>query len=399
MPIVRAPLRGGGALSRVLLVAAPFAAHLVPLVAIGRELAARGHAVAWVTHSSLRHLLPPAATLFDTPADADARAITARGRERPPRFGAAEVTWFYDEILRPLARAMAADVDAAVRAFAPDVIVADQHALAGAFAARRHGVRWATSAATGIAQLDPADEHPALRRWLAAWHAEEEAAAGLPRSEHADLSPSLVLLYTSRYLAGTAAPPPAFRFVGPPLARRIENDDFPWPALRPCPRVLVSLGSVVAGSAHRFFAALCAALRDVDLQVLVSAPPGVLADAPANFVVRPWLPQLALFPHVQAVLTHGGSTALDALAFDLPQVVAPVWTDNFITAGKLVASGAAVRVRYGRASAHDLHEAVQAVLHDERYRAQARVAGASLRDAGGTAAAADHVVALAQAPR
>ncbi len=386
-------------MSRILLVAAPFAAHLVPLVAIGRELAARGHAVAWVTHSSLRHLLPEGATLYDTPPDAAARAITARGRERPPRFGAAEVAWFYDEIVRPLVRAMAADVDAAVRAFAPDVVVADQHALAGAFAARRHGVRWATSAATSIAQLDPADEHPALRRWLAAWHADEERVAGLPPCEHPDLSPSLVLLYTSRLLAGTAAPPPAFRFVGPPLAQRVEHDDFPWSTLRPGPRILVSLGSVVAGSAQRFFAALTAALRDIDVQVLVSAPEGVLADAPANFVVRPWLPQLALFPHVQAALTHGGSTALDALAFDLPQVVAPVWTDNFITARKLVAAGAAVRVRYGRASAPDLRDAVLAVLRDERYRAQARVAGASLRAAGGTAAAADHVVALASEPQ
>jgi MGT family glycosyltransferase len=382
-------------LSRILLVAAPFAAHLAPLVAIGRELAARGHAVAWVTHGSLRDMLPPGAQFYDTPGDEDARAITERGRLRPPRFGAAEVAWFYDEIVRPLARTMVAGVDAAVRDFVPDAVVADQHALAGAYAARRHGLPWATSAATAIAQLDAADEHPALRRWLAAWHAQEEQAAGLPASVHPDLSPSLVLLYTSRLLAGAASYPPGFQFVGPPLAQRIERDDFPWPALEPRPRVLVSLGSIVAASAHRFFAALCVALRDEDVQVLVSAPPGVLAAAPANFLVRPWLPQLALFPHVQAVVTHGGSTALDALAHDLPQVVAPVWTDNFITARKLADAGAAVRVRFGRATARDLRDAVRAVRDEPRFRDAARTAGASLRAAGGTAAAAGFVARLA----
>jgi UDP:flavonoid glycosyltransferase YjiC (YdhE family) len=97
---------------------------------------------------------------------------------------------------------------------------------------------------------------------------------------------------------------------------------------------------------------------------------------------------------VHAVVSHGGSTAIDALAFDLPLVLAPVWTDNFITAQKIESAGAGVRVRYGRVDAAGLRDAVRTVLADSTCRARAREIGASLRAAGGTAAAADFVAAL-----
>ncbi|MFO1314005.1 MAG: glycosyltransferase [Burkholderiales bacterium] len=393
----RGAQRAGRRARRFLLVAAPFAAHLVPLVSIGRELAARGHAVAWVAYPPLASLLPGDATWFPGPAEAAARTIAERGRRRPPRFGAAEVVWFYSDIVAPLVDVMTADVEAAVARFAPDVVVADQHALAGAFVARLRGLPWATSAPTSLAQIEPADEHPAVRRWLGAWYADVQRAAGMaPLVDTPDLSPSLVLLYTSRLLAGAHRVfPPAFRFVGPALAHRVEPADFPWAALADRPRVLVSLGSIVAEDARRFFSALVAALRDEPVQVVVSAPEGALAGAPANFLVRPWLPQVALMPHVHAVVSHGGSTALDALAFDRPLVLAPVWTDNFVTAQRIVDAGAGLRVRYGRIGPERLREAVRAVLTEPEYRAHAAEVGTSLRAAGGTVAAADLVAALA----
>lgn len=383
-------------MSRFLFVASPFAAHLVPLVSIGRELALRGHAVAWVAYAQLASLLPADAQWYPGPVEAAARDIAQRGRDRPPRFGAAEVAWFYRDIVAPLVDVMAPDVDAAIASFAPDVVVADQHALAGAFAARRRGLPWATSAPTSLAQIEPEDEHPSVRRWLAAWHADVQRAAGLAPVADPDLSPSLVLLYTSRPLAGAQrAFPPAFRFVGPAVAHRVEPEDFPWAALAGRPRVLVSLGSIVTDDAARFFSVLAAALGDEPVQVIVSAPDGAFPAAPANFLVRPWLPQVKLLPHVQAVVSHGGSTALDALAFDRPLVLAPVWTDNFVTARKIVDAGAGVRVRYGRVDAAGLRDAVRAVLGEPAYGARAAQIGATLRAAGGTAAAADCVAALA----
>ena len=54
-----------------------------------------------------------------------------------------------------------------------------------------------------------------------------------------------------------------------------------------------------------------------------------LGTVPKNVVLRDFVPQHEVFPHVSAVLCHGGSgSILGALAAGLPLVVAPVGTDQ-----------------------------------------------------------------------
>jgi MGT family glycosyltransferase len=381
--------------SRFLFVAPPFAAHFVPLVSVGRELALRGHAVAWVSYAKVRALLPAESTFFAV-AEGDLYGrIMEDDKPHPPRFLAAEFVQFYRDIVAPMTEAMLPDVEAAVAQFRPDVVVADQHALAGAIAARRHGLPWATSAPTGFLQSTALDKHEAAKKWLHELLANAQRDAGLPVVERPDVSPHLVLLYTSQMLAGTQMRFPAhYRFVGPALDHRVEPDDFPWHELVAKPRVMVSLGSVVAERGRRFLATVVAALRDEDLQVVVSAPEGVLREAPPNFLVRSWLPQVQLLPRMNAAISHGGSTANDTLAFGVPLVLAPIWTDNFVTAQKIVDAGAGIRVKYGRVGAEELRRAVHDVLERPAFRQAAQAIQASFVAAGGTRAAADQVESL-----
>ncbi|MCC7217969.1 MAG: hypothetical protein IT517_14425 [Burkholderiales bacterium] len=385
-------------MSRFLFVAPPFAGHVLPLASIGVELASRGHDVAWVSYDAARPWVPDGGAWFTVPPDPALESATGAARAPPPRFLAAEFAVFYRDVVVPMAVAMLPHVDAAVAAWRPDVLVIDQHALAGSLVARRRGLPWATSSPSSLLYGQALASHAPARRWLSGLFAAVQRDAGVDPVESPDVSPHLVLLFTSRGLAGEAGEFPAhYRFVGPALAHRRDPDGFPWEALRRRPRIIVSLGSVLAQHGERFFATLAAALRDQAVEVVVGAPDGVLRDAPPNFIVRAWLPQLSLLPHADACLSHGGSFAVESLANGVPLVLAPVWTDQFATARAIVAAGAGVRVRYGRVGADELRQAVHDVLFVPQYRAAARSAQAGLLAAGGTPAAADHVIALARA--
>lgn len=73
-------------MSRYLFVVPPMAGHVNPTLAVGRELAARGHAVAWTGPDDVvGPLLPGDATFLPTPL---APACARRSRRGPTTCGA-----------------------------------------------------------------------------------------------------------------------------------------------------------------------------------------------------------------------------------------------------------------------------------------------------------------------
>jgi zeaxanthin glucosyltransferase len=139
--------------ARFLFVVVPVVARLWPAVAIGEALAAQGHDVAWCgPESDLRPIVGPGMTIHPT----------GKRRYRALREqGTAAVRELWDEYVIPLNRFIQAPVDRAVAEGEPDVVIADQYALAGALAAVKHGVRWATLCA-GALELTPPDADPGL---------------------------------------------------------------------------------------------------------------------------------------------------------------------------------------------------------------------------------------------
>jgi UDP:flavonoid glycosyltransferase YjiC (YdhE family) len=108
------------------------------------------------------------------------------------------------------------------------------------------------------------------------------------------------------------------------------------------------------------------------------------------------VPQLALLPHVDAVVCHAGhNTTCEALANGLPLVVAPIKDDQPIVADQVVAAGAGVRVKFGRVGADELYSAVRRVLDEPSFRDAAERVRVSFATAGGAAAAAIALEALA----
>lgn len=379
---------------RYLFVVPPFPSHINPTVVIARELAQRGHAVGWVTHEPMRQFLPAGAWLHAlVPPVAVADLADIQRKTGEPWLAGMKV--LFEDVLVPLAHDMLPGVEAAIEAFRPDVLIVDQQALAGALAARRTGLRWVTSASTATLHGDSLAGFPAVRDWMNGLYAQLQRDVGLEPIAAPDCSSLLVLLYTSRFLVGGEAAFPAhFRFVGPLLGPRPPLADFPWHELREGRRVFVSLGTLWAERGERFFRMIVEALADAPLQVIVHAPTGFIPAPPANFIVRTWVPLPELYPLLDGVVSHAGTTVNEALLYGLPCVVAPIAHEQAVFAQQVVTAGAARRVRFNRVSAAELRHAVLAILDDASFKSAALKVQASFHEAGGVMAAATAIEAI-----
>jgi UDP:flavonoid glycosyltransferase YjiC (YdhE family) len=379
-------------MSRYLFVVPPLTGHINPTVAVGGELRRRGHEVAWVGHpGTLRALLPDGSRVFPALDDVLEQAIQAARQRWLELKGIAVLKFLWEEFLIPLGHAMIPGVREAVGAFAPDLLIADQQALAGPVVARETGIPWVTSASTPAELVRPLRTMPKVEDWI---RCQLQGLSG--SDEDIRFSDRLVLAFTSRELVGAEEFPAHYVFTGPALGHRPERADFPWTWLADGQqRVLVSLGTLNGAAGQRFFGEVVEAVAEMKVQVVMVAPPDAV-HAPANVLVAERVPQLALMNHVDAVISHGGhNTVCEALAHGLPLVVTPIRDDQPIIAQQVVAAGAGVRLKYTRVRAGEIRAALDSVLHTPDYAANARRVQESFRAAGGASAAADHLEAVA----
>ncbi|SCG33835.1 glycosyltransferase [Micromonospora humi] len=380
-------------MARFLFVVLPVVSHLSAPLAVGQALEAAGHEVAWCgPRSDLRPLIGPDATLHPT-GKRHYRPDAASGMDSVRSLWAGHVL--------PANRFIRDAADRAVADYRPDVVVADQYALAGALAAHRHGVPWATLCVGVLELTPPTDEMPEFDDYVHAQLARVWAMTDLPVDPALDLrfSPYLVIGLTTAALTGPAALPARCVLIGPALGRRPNAPGFAWDAWDPVRRhVLVTVGTMAEHLAHDFYRRIVVATAPLAdrVQVILTAPPGLVPDPPAHVLVAPRVPVLELMPRLDAVVSHGGlGTVSEALAHGVPVVVAPIRHDHPTVARQVTRAGAGRTVSFRTATPAELTSALAAVLDDPAYAAGARRVAESFAAAGGARAAAAHLAALA----
>lgn len=385
---------------RVLFTVPPLAGHVNPTVAVGAELAARGHEVAWTGPAgALARLLPAHARILPAGDEAGGGYAALHERWRDLR-GVGALRFLWEEALVPLALAMVAGVTRAVHDFEPDLLVADQQALAGPVVARRLGIPWVTSASTSAELTRPFADFPKVGEWVSEQISGFLTQCAMPDTDwDPRFSERLVLVFSTPELVGRAGDfPEHHAFVGPAFGARPAGPGFPWRRLDPQRRrVLVSLGTLNQEAGARFYGTVLKTAERLadDVQLVLAAPASVVGPVPENVLLQESVPQLALLPHLDAVVSHGGhNTVCESLAHGLPLVVAPIRDDQPIVARQVVDAGAGVRVRFGRTRAEELRDAFTAVLDDPGPRRAARRIQASFAAAGGAIAAADRLEKL-----
>ncbi|MFG2244196.1 nucleotide disphospho-sugar-binding domain-containing protein [Spirillospora sp. NPDC048823] len=372
-------------------------AAVAPAAAVAAELARRGHKVAWTGHrASLEPRLRPGSRVIDAVGEDFGKRLPGLRDEWLELRGLAALRFLWRDILVPLGHAMMPGTGKAIDRFRPDVVVCDQFALAAPVAARHRGIPWATSAATSAEFTRPLAALPKVEEWIRDQIAGFQLDHGVDDLLDLRFSDHLVLVFSTGGLIGDISVfPDHFAFVGPALGRPAPRA-FPWDRLDGRPSVLVTMGAANGPSGDRFFRIAAEAVRDMDVQAILVAPPDVVADPPPNVLVRADVPQHKLLEHVSAVVCQGDhDTVCTSLSQGLPLVAAPDRDDQPVIARQVEAAGAGIAVRYSRVRPDELRTALAAVLTDGPHRPAAERVAASIASAGGAAEAADRLEKIA----
>ena len=145
------------------------------------------------------------------------------------------------------------------------------------------------------------------------------------------------------------------------------------------PLIYMTFGTIAAdvSRAKHIYRVAVEALADLPVHALLTtgadAPSDLLDEVPPNVVVRRFVPQADVLPHVRLLVCHGGSgTVLGGLAAGVPMVVAPLFADQPDNARCLASAGLALSVPDANASS--LRAAISQALVDESLRGRAQAA-------------------------
>jgi len=337
---------------RVLLGAFGDPGHAFPVIALGAELAARGHEVGIETWERWRAPCADAGlTFFAAP---EYQVFPTRERPLKPYEAAARAALVTREVVRELA---------------PDVVVSDILTPAPALAAELEDVPAATvvphvypDMAPGFPPFSIGARLPRTRVGAALWRASGRAVeVGLEygRREyndcrarlglgplpwvHTGLSRSLTMVATLPQLEYPRTWPGWCKVVGPllwepggPLVEPVAGSD---------PVVLVAPSTSQDPSGKLVRAALDG-LADEPVRVIaIGDPARASSSPPANAVVVPWMSYARTMPRCDLVLTHGGhGTLARALVSGCPVVVVPAGGDMAENAARVDWAGVGVRL-------------------------------------------------------
>ena len=323
-------------------------------LATARVLKRRGHEVTWLSGQAVGDLVTGAGIAFwPLKATGWRHDMPPLAPDLPPahrqavRQGRALAVW-----LSPYhVLAAVAEIEVAIQALKPDVIISEPFAAAGALAAERAHLPFvvvgrpalprlegATSASNATAAIVDLCQQTGVDG--AYWDRER----GLPRSPwlHIDF-------FCRRWYADVPDIATQTHFFGGqpweqrPLPTELSSDN---------PLVLITLGSTYARDETFFRLAAEAVRRAGALPLLATgrrAPQTLAAlrrNPPIASLIRDWIDFSLIFPRLAAVIHHGGmATTHAAVTHAVPQIVVPHAGDQIPQAARVTQAGVGYGIR------------------------------------------------------
>jgi MGT family glycosyltransferase len=380
--------------------------HVFPAIALGRALAARGHAVTIETWEERREAVEGAGLGFA--AAEEYRMFPPPDPDSPEGAHAAEAA----KALQPLLDEMR-----------PHVVVSDILTLAPSLAAEKAGI----PVATLIPHIYPVVEAglpffaiglkpPRTPVGRAVWRGGQRALeVGLEQGRedlnrqrarldlppvnrfHGGISPDLALVgtfpqleYPRRWPAGVA--------VTGPMTFEIPHPDIELPT-GDDPLVLVAPSTAHDSENHLVRTAL-AALADEPVRVVATTNrvvPQRPIEVPANATLVDWLSYSQLMPAASLVVSHGGhGTVARALGADTPVLICPIIGDMSETAMRVAWFGCGLSLPWRLCRPRPLRWAAQRLLAEPSFTHRATELAVWGREHDGAERGAELVEQLAR---
>ena len=187
-----------------------------------------------------------------------------------------------------------------------------------------------------------------------------------------------------------------FVFVGPSISPRHDATNFPLHQLKLGKVLYISLGTVFNNQAE-FFNRCFAAFKDQPWQVVLSRgtrlDESALDPIPENFLVAPFVPQLAVLERAQIFVTHGGmNSTMESLYYGVPMVAVPQMPEQAMTARRVQELGLGIALSPEQLSSELLRDSVIRVAQDPSYRERVQEMQKAVHEAGGYKQAADAII-------
>lgn len=390
----------------IMFVVPPFYGHITATLGVGAELIARGHQVVWLAMKDIAHGYLPEGGQWIVPEQLDAYRDDIDSILRHQNIGT-KISGFdaldfgLNETMLPFARIMMTAMQSVIEKIKPDCIVHDESALAGAIAAVKNNIPYATSITSPPGFFEPKLFFPERQKVLLEKMREIQQEFGINSQRNIFNSDQLILSYTSRELLrphyGDFQFEGPVAFVGATVDGRPEPAEFDWGQIKntQLPSLYVSIGTVLDDIRRTIFSKIISALEDQPLNVIVNTSPQLFAQWPSNFYVQEVCPQIDIIQRVDLVITHGGfNTINESLFFDKPLIILPLAWDQSPNANLVVQNGCGKKFRYKRLINEEFAAAVfEAMSSDDLKQNVARL-GAAIRSLGGTKKAATLIETL-----
>ncbi|XP_054153809.1 NDP-glycosyltransferase YjiC-like [Oppia nitens] len=130
--------------------------------------------------------------------------------------------------------------------------------------------------------------------------------------------------------------------------------------------LMIRLTQILAKSRHRF--------------IVNKGPLHNRYDLPANMWGQEFLPQTAVLPLVDLVITHGGNnTVTETFYYGKPMLVLPMFSDQYENAQRLCETGLGVRISPFHCSDSELLDAVDRMVNDSQLAQTMKTIGDRIR--------------------